>query len=172
MKKSRIGLVAASALTALAVGVSGLNAATAAVPSLTADQKAALKFMVQEEKLAFDLYTILGEQTGLKPMTRIAYSEYQHMTAVRTLLTRYGVNDPTVGLAQGEFVNSDLQALYDQLLAQGTNYFAAKQVGVAVETTDINDLSEILKTKLPTDLRVVFKNLRSASYNHLMAFSR
>ena len=49
----------------------------------------------REEKLAHDVYVALVDATGDARFTRIAASESRHLAAIRVLLTRYGVNDPT-----------------------------------------------------------------------------
>ena len=85
--------------------------------TLTTAQRTALAGMAEEEKLAHDVYVALAASTGDQRFTRIAASEAQHLSAVRTLLARYGIADPTAGKADGQFKNNHLQILYDDLLA-------------------------------------------------------
>lgn len=131
-----------------------------------------LVFLAQEEKVAKDLYTVIGAEYGVRPMTNISKSETQHQSAVIALLAKYGYDDPTTGLAVGEFEDPALQALYDQLYASVTDYASAIAVGVAVEETDIADILEMLEADLPSDVQTVLDNLLKGSYNHLAAFSR
>jgi hypothetical protein len=131
-----------------------------------------LVFIAQEEKVAKDLYTVIGAEYGVRPMTNISKSETQHQSAVVALLAKYGYENPTTGLAVGEFEDPALQALYDQLYASVTDYASAIAVGVAVEETDIADLLEMLEADLPSDVKTVLENLLKGSYNHLAAFSR
>lgn len=158
---------------------SGMPAAPSPVQSptdekaeLSSDIASLLTFLVQEEKMAYDLYTVIGNATGLRQMQNISRSEDRHIEAVRSLLAMYGVDDPTLDLAIGEFEDATLQALYDELLAIGSDSSGAIEVGVAVEETDIKDIEEMLTQDLPTDIKRVLESLLAASYNHLAAFSR
>lgn len=51
--------------------------------------------MAEEEKLAHDLYTAFADRYEVRIFGRIAAAETNHLTAVRTLLDRYDVTDPT-----------------------------------------------------------------------------
>jgi hypothetical protein len=132
-----------------------------------------LLWMREEEKLARDAYNVFFEQYHMQIFANIAASEQQHMDAILTLLNRYGIPDPAAGSDPGEFTNPDLQALYDQLVAQGAaSLQAAYEVGVTIEMTDIDDLNERLAAVTHRDIREVYLNLKTASQNHLRAFQR
>jgi hypothetical protein len=146
-------------------------AITAAKGTLTEQQKATLGAMAQEEKLAHDLYTAFAGKYDAVVFDRIAASETRHLTAVRTLLARYGVADPTAGKPAGQFSDPTVQATYDKLLAQGrTGQAAALQAGVTVEQTDITDLTAALNGLTAPDVTQVYTRLRAASQHHLAAF--
>ncbi len=109
--------------------------------TLTEAQQTTLAAMTQEEKLGPDLYVAFGATYDAVVFDRIAVSETQHLSVVRTLLDRYGLADPTSGKAAGQFSDPAVQATYDRLLAQGqANEAAALQAGQTVEQTDIDDL--------------------------------
>lgn len=147
--------------------------AAAAVPSgtLTADQKAELAFMAQEEKLAGDVYDALYAATGDSRFQRIAASEDNHLAALRTFMARYGIADPTAGAATGQFADKELQALYTSLLAQGrTSLASALEVGRTVERKDIADLADAMKGLTAADVKAVYAHLLRASQQHLSAF--
>ena len=149
-------------------------AAVAAVTatSLSAAERDALQYMREEEKLAHDVYVTLYDLWGLRVFSNIATSEQQHTSAVATLLSRYGMSDPAAGNAVGEFTDPGLQALYDELIAQGsTSVAAALKVGAAIEEIDILDLQERMATTANPDILRVFGNLAAASGNHLRAFT-
>ena len=138
---------------------------------LSQAEKDALLYMREEEKLAHDVYTVLAEKWDLAVFERIAVSEQVHADAVLELLDRYGVADPASAKA-GVFINTDLQALYDELIAKGqTSLKDALLVGGAIEEVDILDLDERLEQTDQQDIQVVFENLRKASYMHLNAFA-
>ena len=136
---------------------------------LSPEEAAALLFMREEEKLARDVYNTLYEIWGQPTFTNIASSEQMHMDEVKLLLDRYNLADPA--LDPGSFTDPNLQALYDQLVAQGSVSLAdALKVGAAIEEIDILDLQERIAQTDNADLQQVFNNLMLGSYNHLNAF--
>jgi hypothetical protein len=152
-------------------GSCGGLAVTEAQGTLTEQQKTTLATMAQEEKLAHDLYTAFAGSYPAVVFDRIAVSETQHLTAVRTLLDRYGLTDPTAGEAAGQFSDPAVQARYDKLLAQGrAGQAAALQVGQIVEKVDIADLQAALSGLTAPDVRQVYTHLLTASQHHSTAF--
>lgn len=156
------------------MGRMGQNMASqlAAIPAadLSAEEQAAILFMVQEEQLARDVYDALYTQTGLQVFDRISQSEQMHMDAVKQLISRYNLADPS--LEAGKYADPALQALYDQLIAQAKGSLAdALLVGGLIEETDIADLRKQMEGADNADLQMVFNNLQMASYNHLRAFA-
>ena len=153
---------------------SGQGQAYSAVESgtLSEDEVAGLLFMREEEKLAHDVYMALYEQWGLPIFQNIAASELTHTEAVKTLLNKYEIPDPSEEVsALGQFSNQDLQALYDELVEIGSTSLAdALMVGTAVEEIDILDLEKyIVQTEL-ADIIQVYENLLAGSKNHLRSF--
>jgi len=149
----------------------GVGIAALETGELTEGQKAELVYWVEEEKMAHDLYTAFADQYDAGPFARVAASETRHMDAVRVLLDRYGLDDPTEGAAAGEFEDEDLAARYADLLAQGDDSYAdALAVGRTVETTDIEDLGELLDGLEAPDVEAVATKQVAASERHLAAF--
>jgi hypothetical protein len=145
------------------------------VPSgtLTEPQKATLAAMAQEEKLAHDLYVAFGAKYPAVIFDRIAAAETQHLTVVRTLLSRYGLADPTANMVAGKFSDPAVQATYDRLLKQGSaDVAAALKVGQEVERTDIADLRAALEGLTAPDVKQAYTHLLNASQHHLAAFER
>ncbi len=169
-----VGAVPAYAASAAqATGTPGLPATALAVPGTLSDEEAAsLLFMREEEKLAHDVYVTLYDQWGLRVFSNIAASEQKHTDAVAALLEAYGLEDPTAGNGVGEFTNPALQALYDELVAQGSVSAAeALKVGVAIEELDISDLEQRIAETDNADIQLLYSNLLAGSENHLRAFS-
>jgi len=160
------GLVAtAVAIPASLFVATSANAADAATTEL-------LQAMVAEEKVAHDVYVTLGDMYDVSTFDRIANSEDRHQDAVRTLLDAYGVEDPTVGDEVGEFDDPVFQAMYDDMVAEGsTSLDAAAQVGITIEEVDIADLQDALDAGQPADIERVFTNLLNGSEKHLAAFT-
>lgn len=169
-KRILLGLVAAI----IAVGTIQLAppaiAAGSGQPALSPAETATLVYMREEEKLARDVYLKMYEKWGSPVFANIAASEQQHMDAILRLLKKYGVADPAKA-AIGEFTDPELQALYNQLIADGAvSLLAAFQVGVLIEQTDIADLQAAIAETTKPDLRQVYTNLLSGSLRHLAAF--
>jgi len=139
---------------------------------LTEAEVEGLLFMREEEKLAGDVYRYFYEMWGSAVFQNIAASEDTHTDAVLTLLNQYGIADPAVSEA-GVFSNPDLQALYDQLIAQGSQSLQdALLVGAAIEEIDILDLEERMAQTDEADIQLVYQNLTQGSESHLRAFVR
>jgi len=131
-----------------------------------------LIFMREEEKLAHDVYLTLYDVWGLNLFQNIAGSEQTHTDAIAGLLYTYNIPDPADTSPVGAFVNPDLQTLYDDLVAWGSESLAdALKVGAAIEEIDILDLEEALTTISASDIRTVYQNLLKGSENHLRAFT-
>ena len=162
-------------LAGLAVSAIALPASLAVASSATAADAQTtqlLQAMVAEEKVAHDVYVTLGEMYDVATFDRIASSEARHQDGVRTLLDAYGVTDPTVGDAVGEFDDPVFQAMYDDMVAEGsTSLQAAANVGIAIEELDIADLQAALDAGQPADISRVFTNLLNGSQRHLAAFT-
>lgn len=143
--------------------------------SQTTDQtKSLLGFLIEEEKLAHDIYTKMYEKWGARVFGNILQSESNHQSEVLTLLNAREVADPRKSDV-GQFANSDLQALYDQLLAKGlASEQGAYEVGVAIEEKDIADIADILSKvdETETDVISTLESLRRGSENHLRAFNK
>lgn len=153
------------------VNNSALGMALAEGPSeeLTAIEKESLLFMVEEEKLAGDVYLALDEKWNLRVFDNIGQAERTHEAAVNTLLERYSLPDPTK--RAGEFSNEKLQALYDDLVSRGSSSAEeALRVGAAIEEIDILDLEERMAQTDKEDILLVYGNLVRGSENHLRAF--
>ncbi len=134
-------------------------------------ERDALLFMYEEEKLARDVYTAFAALYTQPMFSNIASSEQTHMDSVKGLLDRYAISVPVADTA-GVFQNTDLQKLYDDLTAQGSqSLLEALKAGAAIEEIDILDLKERLQQTDQQDIRTVFESLLAGSYNHLNAFS-
>ncbi|MBN1886821.1 MAG: DUF2202 domain-containing protein [Thermoflexales bacterium] len=131
-----------------------------------------LFYMREEEKLARDVYLALYQKWGQRSFQNIANSEQTHTGEVLALIERYGLADPAADLPAGVFANATLQALYDQLVAEGSQSLAsALRVGAAIEEIDILDLQASLAQTDRADIRSVYEDLLSGSHKHLRAFA-
>jgi hypothetical protein len=128
-------------------------------------------YMREEEKLARDVYLTLYEQWELSIFQNIANSEQTHMDAIKTLIDRYGLDDPAAGNNVGEFTDPTLQSLYADLVATGGQSLAdALRVGAAIEEIDILDLEERIAQTDAGNIQRVYESLTRGSRNHLRSF--
>ncbi|MCJ7766394.1 MAG: DUF2202 domain-containing protein, partial [Thiovulaceae bacterium] len=135
-------------------------------------QKAGLIFMVEEEKVARDLYEYLYAKWDLGIFSNIAKAEQKHMDAVTALLEKYGLDYSATLQTRGSFENKELQSFYDSLIDAGdASIVRALKVGKLIEETDIEYLEGLIAEGTPEDLKTVYKNLLNRSYNHLSAFT-
>lgn len=141
--------------------------------TLSDDDIAGLIYMANEEKLAHDVYRAFAAQYDLPVFERIADSEARHQVAVRTMLERYEIDDPTAGLAAGTFSDAGLQQLYGELIAQGeVDLEGALEAAVAIESADIGDLQQRMAGLEETapDVHNMYSHLLTASGYHQAAF--
>ncbi len=171
-----IGAVVVTPDTALAAnGATARQGATVATPApaapITDEEAAGIVFMREEEKLARDVYLTLGDLWGLPIFDNIAASESTHMAAILGLIETYGLEDPVDVNNIGTFENAELQHLYDDLIAMGSQSVeAALEVGAIIEEVDIVDIEEYLAGTDAADITRVYENLLRGSRDHLRSF--
>jgi len=143
------------------------------VETLSKEERNGLIFLREEEKLARDVYNYLHKSYNLNVFINIPRSEQQHMNAVKFLLDRYVISDPAEGKPEGEFINKELQELYNNLISKGKESVTeALKVGALIEEVDIRDLQKELDNHVDNqDIKFVYNNLLRGSKNHLRAFT-
>jgi len=140
---------------------------------LSEEERAGLIHMRIEEKLARDVYIVMGELWNHKVFLNIQISEQSHMDAIKNKLGKYNVPDPLTTDSVGVFPDPQFQQLYDQFILQGNQSLQeALLVGKTIEELDIEDLTYQLTFVDNPDIIRVYQNLKSASENHLAAFTR
>lgn len=186
MKKTVFGLLLGTLLIGLVLSLSSFaptttNTNVGTTPrmisltpagTLTKDDVESLKFMIQEEKLARDVYLTLYNVYKLPVFSNIAQSEQRHMDAVKTLLDKYGIENPLKTDAIGKFAYAEFEKLFNELVTEGKKSIVdAINVGIKIEKLDIEDLQEAISKTKNQDLITVFTNLMEGSQNHLEAFT-
>ncbi|GAA4711657.1 DUF2202 domain-containing protein [Phytohabitans rumicis] len=126
------------------------------VPSgtLTGAQRTTLAAMAEEEKLAHDLYQAFGGRYDADVFDRIAAAETRHLAAVRTLLDRYGIADPTAGKG-GRAVRQRRRAGHLRQVPRRRQRLPARGARCRGEGREL-----------------VYQRLLMASQHHLAAFTR
>ena len=165
---------------------SSASAEASATPQVTSEPKAPvvdkgiatadateeqLVYLIEEEKLAHDVYSAMFDLWGSRVFGNILNSEESHQSQVLTVMNTRDIADPRSSKV-GVFVNADLQSLYNELIAKGSKSAVdAYEVGVAIEELDIDDLTKMLATAKDADVIAMMENLRRGSENHLRAFN-
>jgi hypothetical protein len=143
------------------------------VAQLSDAERAAVLHIREEEKLARDVYTTLGETWQLSVFDHIAAAEQRHMDHVALLVSRYELDDPVADDAVGVFSDPELGALYTQMVTDGrTSLEHALRVGATIEDLDLADVQTMIDVSDNRDIHLVAHNLAKGSRNHLRAFTR
>ena len=139
--------------------------------ALSESELASLLKMKEEEKLARDVYSVLYQKWGSQIFSSITAAESNHSNAIVLLLTNYGATDISIGEV-GVFTDSEVQKLYNELIANATlTIEAAYKTGALIEEMDIKDLNASLSGTTNENINMVFDNLLKGSRNHLRAFN-
>lgn len=149
----------------------GSDANTSEKIVVTDADVSSLLFMIEEEKMARDVYDELFEHTGLIQFDKISDSEQTHYETLLKTAAKLGIDTSSLSMEEGVFTNTEIQDLYNQLVLSGSvSTEAAVEVGILIEQTDIADLQVAIDTAEIGLLGGVYNNLLDASYNHLNAF--
>lgn len=149
------------------------NSPDGVVYPITQEEIDGLIHMRIEEKLARDVYTVMGSTYNSKVFLNIKLSEQSHMNAVKRQLDKYSIPDPLLTDEVGIFPDQEFQALYDQLIAQGNlSLTDALLAGKAIEELDIADLEAQLAFITNPGIINLYTNLKAGSISHLAAFER
>ncbi len=137
---------------------------------LSTAEKEMLQNMLEEEKLARDIYSALYETWNVPVFENISLSEQNHINALSALVDFYEL-ETEVNDVPGEFLSDDFTQLYDSLLKEGNiSIEKALHVGATIEDLDISDLDEYLTDETNVNLVRVFENLLDGSINHFLTF--
>jgi len=142
--------------------------------NINATQAQQLQYLIEEEKLARDVYTTLYATRWISKFNNILNAEENHQAKVAKILSTYGIANPTDGNNIWVFTDPALQELYESLIAQWKKSASdALNVWVIIEKKDIADIDAILPMfTWKSDIIQVLEDLRAGSYRHLKAFSQ
>jgi hypothetical protein len=159
-------------LSAIVLSITGFTQQT---PSLNQQEKDAILYMREEEKLARDVYDSMYTKWDVNPFGNIRQSEQTHMDRMKSLITSYRLADPVTNNNDkyGVFTNTLLQIYYNELVTTGSiSLMEALKAGAKIEELDIADLEERIKQTKQPDIISTYNFLKMASENHLRAFVR
>ena len=128
-----------------------------------------LLYMLDEEKLANNVYVYFNEKFNRRVFQNISKSEAVHQKAVVYLLNLFEVDVPEPKPA-GEFYHAELQELYTKLTTESKTLQDALLASALIEEHDIVDLQKAMDETENEHIQRVFSNLKRASGFHLQAF--
>lgn len=139
------------------------------IQPITTDERSGLLYMLEEEKLARDVYIYLDNLWNAQQFTNIQNSEDNHMNAIASILDQQGVTYTI--LPEGQFTNPILQDLYNDLTAAGSvDLLSALEVGATIEDLDIVDLEEYIHNTTNSTIISTYESLKCGSRNHLRSY--
>jgi len=124
---------------------------------LDVNEQTHLVFMREEEKLARDVYLTLGTMYPDSVIFgKIDDSEQKHMAAVKTMLEKYGVEDPNTNDNIGAFTGEDYGWYFTEkfnLLVERASIseLEALYVGAFIEELDMMDINQCPEVIVETD---------------------
>ena len=92
------------------------------------------------------------------------------MDALLKKIESFGLIDPVIPEI-GSFSNPELQALFNDLVAEGNlSYVDALIVGATIEDMDIRDINNAIAETSNLGLKTTYESLLEGSKNHFRAF--
>jgi hypothetical protein len=139
---------------------------------LSESEVEAILYLRESEKLARDVLLALDEQWDSEVLRRVAQAEDTHTEAIKALIDRYNLWDPSSVTWEGYYNNEELLALHRQFVRQGgRSAVDALVVGAQIQEISILDLREYRAETDDEDVQMVYENLLRASRNHLRVFA-
>jgi len=134
---------------------------------LSDGMKSLLSGLAEHTKLSHDLLAAFTDRYEVFP-AQLVGARTRELSAIRLLLGRYGVPDPTAGLPAGKFLRSDMQFRYDRLLGEGMrDRISALAVGTRLADTTVTILDEALRHLDAPDVRHTFLHLVMAAHQQI-----
>lgn len=135
--------------------------------ALSDDEKAMLSDLAERTKLSHDLLAAFADRYEVFP-DQLVVTQTRELSAIRVLLDRYGVPDPTAALLAGEFVHDDMKDRYDRLLAEGMrDRVSALAVGIRLARTTVTTLDDVLRHLAAPDVRHTLLHLVMTAHQQI-----
>ncbi|UQU61868.1 DUF2202 domain-containing protein [Couchioplanes caeruleus] len=122
--------------------------------------------LAQRTKLCHDLLAAFADRYAAFPQS--APSQTRELVALRQLLERHGLADPSAGLGAGLFAVPGVQARYDRYLAEGrTGRAAALAVVRRTAAEVVRMLDDALPAGTAPDVRQVCLHILLAAHRQI-----
>lgn len=139
---------------------------------LTEDEIEFLYAVREDEKVTKDITSkFLTQYPASTQFTNILAAEATHISAIEMLLIYYEITFPALGTA-GVFVDTERQARYNNVVAQGTTLVAAYRAAATLEEECVAAYTNVLPTITNANIKLIIGNMLKASSNHLKAYVR
>ena len=139
--------------------------------TLTQEEIENLQFLIEEEKLARDVYLFSYDLYSQKIFKNISNSEQSHINSAAVILEKYNIQDLSFE-ERGKFSNEILQELYNDLTDLASKSLEdALIAGATIEDLDINDLNNFIINTTHEDIEDMYQKLNCGSRNHLRGFT-
>ncbi|MCB0645205.1 MAG: DUF2202 domain-containing protein [Saprospiraceae bacterium] len=153
------------------VGAFAMNAQTNqpanSTSGISLDEQKTLVQIFEQEKMARDVYTQIGEKFGIKILKNAAIGKQKQMSQILDLLA---LNQANIAFddAQGVFRNAELTEHYNAFLAEGLGSLNnAFRVGAKMEDYNIYQIDKVLSSTTNDKLVLLFSKLSCSSGNEL-----
>lgn len=102
-------------------------------------------YLVENEKLLCDYFTVMYEKHGLPLFNKLALNEQKHLNIFSVKIDRYDLDNPADQKPAGQYVNPQLQDTYDQLVEQGNaSLYLALNASIQKVEKDVVDIPAII----------------------------
>jgi len=102
-------------------------------------------YLVENEKLLCDFFTVMYEKHNLPLFNQLALNEQKHLTMLSVKIDRYDLENPADQKPEGQYVNPELQGYYDQLVEHGNSGVYTALIGAIQKIEkDVVDIPVII----------------------------
>ncbi len=137
---------------------------------LTAAERTNLTLIHEQERAGRDAYTVFAGRYPTRPVfANLADSQKTQLATVTAMMARYGMADPSAGLAAGSYSDPTVQQMYDSTVAAGTTPDHALDAIEHFEQQHLVSLQAARTATTRADLVTMYTNLEQASNSHITA---
>lgn len=138
---------------------------------LTESEAEGIKLIIEENKLARDLYIEFYEMWEYDTFNKVSISDALYMDKTKVALERFKINDPVENDDKGVYESLYITKLYRDLLKKGkSDPFEAMRIGTTLEEMHIKDLNDLLENTSNDDLIELYTELKLGAISHIRAF--
>lgn len=139
--------------------------------SLLDSEAESLLYMIEKEKMAYEIYEELSAQTGLSEFGFASFLEGRQYNKLLFTAERFNLDTSSLSTEAGVFSNDEIQNLYDTLMFEASiSTEAAINVAISMEENDIAYLDSAVDNAESVLLGQVYFCLENSSINQINIF--